>query len=150
MCDDIHFNIILAFYLGKCNRYLLIGCIHGSMVITSLLYQMYWLKFWVLSIRMMIEQRHAICSGFRFWVHRLLVACNSVYENIYMPDCSMETDLWMRLCVMKRRGRSRKQLLVDIKETGGHWILKEEALDRTVWRTCFESCCGPVVRQNTE
>ena len=33
--------------------------------------------------------------------------------------------------VTKRQGRRRKQLLDDIKETSGHWKLKEEALDRT-------------------
>jgi len=27
--------------------------------------------------------------------------------------------------------------------------LKEEALDRTAWRTLFGSVCGPVVRQNS-
>jgi len=28
--------------------------------------------------------------------------------------------------------------------------LKEEALDRNVWRTGFEKGCGPVVRQTAE
>jgi hypothetical protein len=28
--------------------------------------------------------------------------------------------------------------------------LKEEALDRTLWRTCFGKGYGPVVRQTTE
>jgi len=28
--------------------------------------------------------------------------------------------------------------------------LKEEALDRTMWRNCFGGGFGPVVRQNTE
>ena len=51
---------------------------------------------------------------------------------------------------MGRRGRSRKQLLDDLKETGGYWVLKEEALDRTVWRTGFGRGCEPFVRQNTE
>jgi hypothetical protein len=44
----------------------------------------------------------------------------------------------------RRRGR-RKQLLVDLKEKRGYWKLKEEALDRTVWRTGFGRRCGPVV-----
>jgi len=37
-----------------------------------------------------------------------------------------------------RRGRRRKQLLVDVKEKRGHWKLKDETPDRTVWRTGFE------------
>jgi hypothetical protein len=36
-----------------------------------------------------------------------------------------------------RRGRRPKQLLDDATETTGYWKLKEEALDRTVWRTRF-------------
>jgi hypothetical protein len=52
--------------------------------------------------------------------------------------------------VTGRRGRSRKQLLEDLKETGGYWILKEEALAHTVWRTGCGRGCEPVVRQNTE
>ena len=34
-----------------------------------------------------------------------------------------------------RRGRRRKQLLDDLNENRGYCKLKEEALDRTVWRT---------------
>jgi len=36
-----------------------------------------------------------------------------------------------------RRGRRPKQLPGDPKETKGNWQLKEEALDRTGWRTRF-------------
>ena len=50
--------------------------------------------------------------------------------------------------VMVRRGRS-KQLLDDLEENTGFSKLKEETLDRTVWRTRFENGYGPVVRQNT-
>jgi len=46
-----------------------------------------------------------------------------------------------------RRGRIRKQLLDGLKETRRPWKLKEEALDRTVWRTGFGGYYGPVVRQ---
>jgi hypothetical protein len=51
---------------------------------------------------------------------------------------------------MERRGKRRKQLLVDLKEMRGYWKLKEEALDRTVWRTRFGRGYGPVVSLNTE
>jgi hypothetical protein len=34
-----------------------------------------------------------------------------------------------------RRGKICKQLLDDLKENIGYWKLKEEALDRTLWRT---------------
>jgi len=37
-----------------------------------------------------------------------------------------------------RRERKRKQLLDDLKEKSGYWILKEDALDRTVWELTLE------------
>jgi hypothetical protein len=42
--------------------------------------------------------------------------------------------------------RSGKQLLDDHKEKRGCCKLKEEALDRTVWRTGFAKGCGSVTR----
>ena len=50
----------------------------------------------------------------------------------------------------RRRGRRRKKLLDDLKERTGYSHLKEEALDRTMWRNRFGGGFGPVVRQNTE
>jgi hypothetical protein len=51
---------------------------------------------------------------------------------------------------MGRRGRRRKRLLDDFKETRGYWQLKEEALDRTLWRTRFGTGYGLVVYQATD
>jgi hypothetical protein len=48
------------------------------------------------------------------------------------------------------QGRRRKQLLDDVKEGKGYWKLKEEAIDRAVWRALFGRGNGPVVRQTTE
>ena len=36
-----------------------------------------------------------------------------------------------------RRPRRRKKLLDVIKEMTGYWKLKQDALDRTAWRTGF-------------
>jgi hypothetical protein len=47
------------------------------------------------------------------------------------------------------RGRRRK-VLDDLEEKRRYWNLKEEALDRTLWRTSFGKDYGPVVRQTTE
>jgi len=55
-----------------------------------------------------------------------------------------------RIEVTERRGRRRKKLLDDIKERRGYSHLKEEALDRTVWRARFGRGFGPVVRQTTK
>jgi hypothetical protein len=52
--------------------------------------------------------------------------------------------------VTGRRGRRRKKLLDDHKEMRGYPHLKEEALDRTMWRIRFGRDFGPVVRQITK
>ena len=52
--------------------------------------------------------------------------------------------------VKRRRGRRRKKLLDDLKDRRGYCHLKEEALDRTMWRNRFIGGFGPVVRLNTE
>jgi len=39
--------------------------------------------------------------------------------------------------VTRKRGRRRKKLLDDLKDRRGYFHLKEEALDRTMWRNCF-------------
>jgi len=52
--------------------------------------------------------------------------------------------------VTGRRGRRCRKLLDDINEKRGYSHLKEEALDRTMWRARFGRGFGPVVRQNTK
>jgi len=52
--------------------------------------------------------------------------------------------------VTRRRGRRGRKLLDDLKDGRGYSHLKEEALDRTMWRNCFGGGFGLVVRQNTE
>ena len=47
--------------------------------------------------------------------------------------------------VTRRRGRRRKKLLDDLKGRRGYCQLKEEALDRTMWRNHFGRGFGPVV-----
>jgi hypothetical protein len=51
--------------------------------------------------------------------------------------------------VTGRRGRKRRKLLDELKERRGYSHLKEEALDRTMWRARFGRGLGPVVRQTT-
>jgi hypothetical protein len=55
-----------------------------------------------------------------------------------------------RIEVTRRRGRRRKQLLDDLKETKTYWKLKEETLARTLWRTRFGIKYRHVVRQTME
>jgi hypothetical protein len=50
----------------------------------------------------------------------------------------------------RRRRRRRKKILDDLQDRRGYSHLKEEALDRTMWRNRFGSGFGPVVRQKPE
>jgi hypothetical protein len=52
--------------------------------------------------------------------------------------------------VTGRRGRISRKLLDDLKEKRGHNHLKEEALDRTMWRARFGRGLGPVVSQTAK
>ena len=52
--------------------------------------------------------------------------------------------------VTGRQGRRRGKLLDDLKERRGYSQLKQEALDRTMWRARFGRSFGPVVRQTTK
>ena len=52
--------------------------------------------------------------------------------------------------VTGRQGRRRTKLLDELKERTGYSHLKDEALDRTMWRARFGRGFGPVVRQATK
>ena len=52
--------------------------------------------------------------------------------------------------VTGRWGRRRcKWLLDDLKDKIEYWKLKEETLERALWRTCFGRGYGPIIRQPT-
>jgi hypothetical protein len=51
--------------------------------------------------------------------------------------------------VTGRQGRRRRKLLDDLKERRGYSHLKEEALDRSMWKTRIGRGFGPVVRRST-
>ena len=62
-----------------------------------------------------------------------------------------------RNCLLKQviEGKIKEEMEVarrrmKFKDRKGYSHLKEEALDRTMWRNCFGGGFGPVVRQNTE
>jgi hypothetical protein len=54
------------------------------------------------------------------------------------------------IAVTGRRGRRRKKLLGELKESRGYCHLKEEALDRSMCRAGFGRVFGPVVRQTNK
>jgi len=47
--------------------------------------------------------------------------------------------------VTRRRGRRCKKLLDDLQDRRGYCQLKEEALERTMWRNHFGRGFGPVI-----
>ena len=49
-----------------------------------------------------------------------------------------------------KQGRKSSKLLDDLKERRGYSHLKEEALDRAMWKARFGRGFGPVVRQTTK
>ena len=49
-----------------------------------------------------------------------------------------------------RRGRRHRKLLDDPKLKKGSWILKEDALDRTLWKVDFGRVYGPVVIETSK
>jgi hypothetical protein len=52
--------------------------------------------------------------------------------------------------VTRKQGKRRRKLLDDLRERTGYSHLKEEALDRTMWRARFGRGFGPVVRQTAK
>jgi len=56
----------------------------------------------------------------------------------------------IRTEVMGRRGRRRNQLLDELKEKTGYLELKEDTLDRTLWRKRSGRVYGLVVTQTVE
>ena len=62
----------------------------------------------------------------------------------------MEGKIKGQIEVTRRWGRRRKKLLDDLKDRRGYCQLKEEVLDRTMWRNRFGRGFGPVVWQITD
>jgi hypothetical protein len=73
-----------------------------------------------------------------------------VFVTLYGCIQVIEGKIKGEIEVTGRRGRRRRRLLDDLKERRGYSHLKEETLDRTMWRARFGRGFGPVVRQTTE
>ena len=89
------------------------------------------------------EQRnilHEIRKGKANWIGHMLRR-NCLIRQVIEGKIKGEME------VTRRRGRRRKKLLDDLKDRRGYSHLKEEALDRTMWRNRFGGGIGPVIRQ---
>jgi hypothetical protein len=92
------------------------------------------------------EQRniqHEISNWKAKWIGHIL------YRNCLLQRV-IEGKIKGGIEVTGRRGRRRRKLLDDLKERRGYSHLKEEAVDRTMWRAGFGRGFGPVVRQTTK
>jgi hypothetical protein len=87
--------------------------------------------------------RHEIRKRKANWIGHILCR-NCLLKQVIEGKIKGEME------VTRRRGRRRKELLDDFKDRRGYCHLKEEALDRTMWRNHFGGGFGPVVRQNSE
>jgi hypothetical protein len=94
------------------------------------------------------------CLTFRNILHEISKRKANWIGHILRRNCLLqgviEGKIKGRIEVTGRRGRRRRKLLDDRKERRGYSHLKEEALDRTMWRAGFGRGFGPVVRQTTE
>ena len=90
----------------------------------------------------------------RYIIHEIRKRKAKWIGHVLRRDCLLqqviEGKIKEEIEVTRRRGRRRKKLLDDLKDRRGYSHLKEEALDRTMWRNRFGGDFGPVVRQNTE
>ena len=87
------------------------------------------------------EQRnilHEISKRKANWIGHILRR-NCLLQQVIEGNIKGQID------VTGRRGRRRKKLLDDLKDRRGYCQLKEEALDRTIWRNRFGRGFGPVV-----
>jgi hypothetical protein len=93
------------------------------------------------------EQRnilHEICKRkANYWIGYILRR-NCLLQQVIEGKIKREIE------VTGRRGRRCRKLLDDLKERRGYSHLKEEGLDRTMWRARFGRGFGPVVRQTTK
>jgi len=91
------------------------------------------------------EQRnilHKIRKRKANWIGHILL------RNCFLKQV-IEGKIKGEMEVARRRGRRRKKLLDDLKDRGGYSHLKEEALDRNMWRHRFGGGFAHV-RQSTE
>ena len=87
------------------------------------------------------EQRnilHEIRKRKANWIGHIL-------RRNYLLQQVIEEKIKGHIEVTRRRGRRRKKLLGDLKDRRVYCQLKEEALDRTMWRNRFGRGFGPVV-----
>jgi len=83
-------------------------------------------------------------------VHTVILEIGHILRRNCLLQQVIEGKIKGHIEVTRRRGWRRKKLLDDLKDRRGYCKLKEEALDRTMWRNRFGREFGPVVWQVTD
>jgi hypothetical protein len=93
-------------------------------------------------------------KGYRNIVHTVNRRKANYVGHILRRNCLLkhviEGKIEGSIDVAGRRGRGRKQLLGDLKETRRDFKLKDEAQDGTLWRIRFGRVCGSVGKTGCE
>jgi len=88
------------------------------------------------------------------YIQVMLTACATWIGHVLRRNCLLqrliEGKIQGGIEVTGRQERRRRKLLDELKEKRGYSHLKEEALDRTMWRARFGRGFGPIVRQTTK
>jgi ribosomal 50S subunit-associated protein YjgA (DUF615 family) len=71
----------------------------------------------------------------RITVHKIRRRKADWIGHILRRNCLLSHIIEGKISGTRRRGRIRKQLLDDLEESRRYWKLKEQAQDRTFWRT---------------
>jgi hypothetical protein len=100
-------------------------------------------EIYLLTVKKQRNILHEISKRKANWIGHILCR-NCLLQQV------IEGKIKGRIEVTGRRGRGRRKLLDDLKERTGYSYLKEEALDRTMWRAGFGRGFGPVVRQTAK
>ena len=98
------------------------------------------------------EQRntlHAIRKRKANWIGHILPSKANWIGHIYPLKQVIEGNIKGEMEVTRRQGRRLEKLLDDLKDRRRYCHLKEEALDRSMWRDRFGRVFEPVVRQTT-
>jgi hypothetical protein len=93
-------------------------------------------------------------SASQFLLHEIRKRTVNWIGHILRRNCLLkqviDRKIKGRIEVTGRLERIRRNLLDDLKERSGYSHIKEEAVDRNMWRAGFGRGFGPVVRQTVK
>jgi hypothetical protein len=140
---------------------LLLTYVNGSITFTVEMRQVVTFNYRELSEHSSTHIRDQKSNFLRLFTFKRDISCIEIRKrkanwigHILRRNCSLnqliEGKIQEGVELTRRRERRRRKLLNDLKDRRGYSHLKEEALDRTMWRNRFGGGFGPVFRQNTE